>query len=55
MYCELLEELALPAAAREQMIKTQDIEKKWAMIEAQSTCLLQNEHGENARQQHHLV
>ena len=37
MYCELLEELALPAAAREQMIKTQDIEKKWAMIEAQST------------------
>ena len=39
MYCELLEELALPAAAREQMIKTQDIEKKWAMIEAQSTLL----------------
>eukprot|EP00943_MAST-04B_sp_MAST-4B-sp1_P004884 g4884.t1 len=39
MYVELLEELALPAAARDQMIKSQDIEKKWAMIEAQSALL----------------
>lgn len=32
LYLQLLEELAIPEAKREQMVKTEDDERKWKLV-----------------------